>query len=381
MIEFKASEPLSIGLELELQLLDERTLDLADGILPLMELFPGSEHVKPEFIQNAVEIASKPCASIAELESHVASLVSELEAKCQALGMALCGAGSHPFCERLALITPMPRYLNMERRYGYLSHTQITFATHVHIGVRSGDEAVAIMRALKAYLPLVIALSANSPFWRGYDTGHASYRHRILAARRSYGIPPSFESWQSFSNFMASSVRADVFENIHDVHWDVRPRPHLGTVEVRAMDAQSTVAEAVMLAGFVRALVAFLMRTMGSPVSDLPQPLPWWIEKDNHFQASLLGMDARYVHDERGTVVPLAEVWEKTAAAIQSTAEDLGEATYIDRLRRAVAGNKIGYMRQREVHDETGSFKQVVSSLVAELRHEAAATVVPLGSL
>jgi gamma-glutamyl:cysteine ligase YbdK (ATP-grasp superfamily) len=83
-------------------------------------------------------------------------------------------------------------------------------------------------------------------------------------------------------------------------------------------------------------------------------------------------MDARYVHDERGTVVPLAEVWEKTAAAIQSTAEDLGVATHIDRLRRAVAGNKIGYMRQREVYDKTGSFEQVVSSLVAALRHEAA---------
>lgn len=372
MIEFKASEPLTIGLELELQLLDKRTLDLADGILPLMELFPGSEYVKPEFIQNTVEIASKPCSGIAELESHISSLVSALEAKCQALGMMLCGAGSHPFGERLALITPMPRYLSIERKYGYLSHTQITFATHVHIGVRSGDEAIAIMRALKAYLPLVIALSANSPFWRGYDTGHASYRHRILAARRSYGVPPSFESWESFSDFMASSCRAGIFKNINDIHWDIRPRPHLGTVELRAMDAQSTVADAMALAGFVRALVAFLMRAMGSPVSALPHSLPWWVEKHNHFQASLLGMEARYVHDERGAVIPLAEVWENTAAAIQSTAEDLGEATHIDRLRRTVADNKLGYMRQREVYDETGSFKRVVSSLVAELCHGTA---------
>lgn len=372
MIEFKASEPLSIGLELELQLLNERTLDLADGILPLMELFPGSEYVKPEFIQNTVEIASKLCTSIAELESHVASLVSELEVKCRALGMVLCGAGSHPFGERLALITPMPRYLNMERKYGYLSHTQVTFATHVHVGVRSGDEAIAIMRALKAYLPLVIALSANSPFWRGYNTGHASYRHRILAATRSYGIPPSFESWRSFSSFVATSIRAGIFDSIHDIHWDIRPRPHLGTVELRAMDAQSTVADAVALAGFVRALVGFLMREVGSEVGDLPHPLPWWMEKDNHFQASLLGMDAQYVHDEQGTVVPLAEVWDKTAAAIQSTAEDLGEATYLDRLRHAVAGDKIGYMRQREVYDQTGSFEEVVSSLVAALRDEAA---------
>lgn len=373
MLEFKASEPLSVGMELEFQLLDKRTLDLADGIMPLMELFPESQYVKPEFVQNTVEIASKPCTSIEELESHVALLVTELETKCEVLGMRLCGAGSHPFCERLALITPTPRYLKMERTYGYLSHTQTTFATHVHIGVRSGDEAIAIMRGLKAYLPLVIALSANSPFWRGYNTGHASYRHRILAASRSYGIPPTFEDWRTFSNFMESSYRAGIFEDINDVHWDIRPRPHFGTVELRAMDAQSTVAEAIALAGFVRTLVAFLMRTMDSPSGDLPHALPWWTEKDNHFQAALLGWDARYVSDERGTSVPLVAVWETTAAAIQSTAQELGMATHMDRLRRAVADNRTGYLRQRQLYDDTGSFKGVVSSLVDELRHEAAA--------
>jgi carboxylate-amine ligase len=124
MIEFKRSEPLSIGVELELQLLQAETLDLTDGILPLMEFYPDSPYVKPESIQNTVEIASKVCTSIAELKVHLTALVADLKAKCQALGMRLCGAGTHPFCQRLALITPLPRYLAMEERYGHLAHTQ-----------------------------------------------------------------------------------------------------------------------------------------------------------------------------------------------------------------------------------------------------------------
>jgi carboxylate-amine ligase len=171
MMEFKRSEPLSIGVELEFQLLKAETLDLTDGILPLMEFYPDSPYVKPECIQNTVEIASKVCTSIAELKVHLTALVDDLKAKCQALGMRLCGAGTHPFCQHLALITPLPRYLTMEERYGYLAHTQVTFATHVHLGVTSGDEAIALMRSLKPYLPLLIALSANSPFWRGYGHG------------------------------------------------------------------------------------------------------------------------------------------------------------------------------------------------------------------
>jgi carboxylate-amine ligase len=369
-MEFKPADPLSIGLELELQLLDSSTLDLADGILPLMEFYPDNPYVKPEFIQNSVEIASKVCATLPELQSHVTSLVSDLRMKCRKLGMSLCGAGSHPFCKRLALITPLPRYLTIEEQMGYVSHTQITFATHVHVGMTSGEEAITLMRELKPYLPLLIAVSASSPFWRGYDTGYVSYRHRILAATRSYGIPPSFQNWGDFSHFFETSCRAGMFETINDIHWDIRPRPHLGTLEIRAMDAQSTVSDAIALAGLVRALIGYLRHTQSSARSArLPRPLPWWIEKNNHFQASRVGLGAMYIADEQGRVRLLADVFGDVRDAVAAAAEELGETRYLEHLTDPIEGG-LSYARQREVYRGTGSLKRVAASLVDRLERD-----------
>lgn len=136
-LEFQPSAPDGIGVELEFQLLNTATLDLVDGILPLLELLPDSRYVKPEFIQNTVEVASKVCYSLAELQSHLSTIVAGLRAKCLLLGMTLCGAGTHPFSQSMAILTPTPRYLHMEQTGGYLSHVQITFALHVHIGMPS----------------------------------------------------------------------------------------------------------------------------------------------------------------------------------------------------------------------------------------------------
>lgn len=367
-MEFRPSRPDTIGMELELQLLDAATLDLADGILPLMQLYPSSVYVKPEVIQNTVEIASKVCGSVAELEAHVRAIAAELRARCAGLGMRLCGAGSHPFSVRPGLITPQPRYLAMERRYGHLSHAQITFATHVHIGMRSGDEAVSMMHRLKSYLPLLIAVSASSPFWHGLDTGFASYRHRVLAVTRSYGVPPSFARWDDFCRFFDTTRRAGLFGSVNDIHWDIRPRPHLGSLEVRAMDAQATVGEAATLAAFVRALVHGL-RTDALPDAGLPHPLSWWIEKENHFAASRLGLAARYIADEAGTVHELSELWRAVYAALVPIATQLGEGKYLERLRKRLETGP-GYVTQRMAYQTTGSLKAVVAGLVARLERE-----------
>ncbi len=364
-LSFTPSSPRSIGMELELQLLDKRSLDLVDGILPLMEIFPDSPYIKPEFIQNTVEIASQVCESLPELETHVRELATKLTAKCEALGIALCGAGTHPFAERLALITPMPRYLKMKKAAGLLSHMQITFATHVHIGMSSGDEAIAVMSDLKPYLPVLIAVSANSPFWRGYDTAYASYRHRILSAARSYGNPPTFNDWNAFCEFFETTARAGIFETVNDIHWDIRPRPLLGTVEVRVMDAQSTVLDAVALAGFVRALVFLIRHESRTPDQARLLKTPhWWTQKENHFQASRRGLRAKYISDERGSARPLIDVVNETLDAVSDAAVEAGAVESIEHVRAMVRRGS-GYQYQRDLFEESGSMQHVVAELVS----------------
>jgi carboxylate-amine ligase len=369
-IEFHPSGGFTVGMEMEFQLIDEKTRDLVDGIMPLMEFYPGSINIKPEFIQNTVEVASKPCRDIAELEHNMRSLVSELLDRCVELDMQLCGAGTHPFCKRLAAITPQPRYQAMERVAGLLSHSQITFATHVHLGMPSGDETVRLMHELKVYLPLLVALSANSPFWYGKDTGFAAYRHRILAASRNYDLPPDFTGWSGFQRFFSTMQHARVIEGINDIHWYIRPRPHLGTLEIRIMDAQATISEALALAVFIRALAVFLKNTRGGHEGDRPlQSLSWWSLKDNCFIASRFGIDAQFIINEKGDLARLKDITSRTLEAISTYTDSLTERPHLDHLCERIDGG-LPYERQRAVFHNTGSLEEVVHSLSQALAQE-----------
>ncbi len=371
-IPFESSTPGSIGMEIEFQLLNGESLDLKEGIMDLMKFYCENPFVKPEFIQNTVEIASPVCHSIMELEHKMRALVADVHEKCNDLGMAICGAGTHPFNRQLAATTPLPRYLHMEAVEGYTSHTQITFATHVHIGMGSGEEALRIMRKCKEYVPLLIALSANSPFWRGHDTDFAAFRHHILAATRSYGIPPSFCSWQEFETFMAVTTKRGVFASINDIHWDIRPRPHLGTIEVRVMDTQPTVSDAISLAAFLQALV-FHLRTHGDEEADAPviRPLHQWIERDNRYRAAHFGLHGSIYDENSDSELPMKIHYESTTKMLSKTVNELGLEKYIAHLNAKLTHiNNADF--QRNVYADSNSFKKVAAELVKLLQIDIA---------
>jgi len=375
-MKFKTSVPHSIGMELEFQLLDANSLDLVDGILPLMEYYPDDPYITPEFIQNTVEVASKICYSISELETHFYDVVKGLNDRCHSLGMRLCAAGTHPFSQGLAHVTPESRYLKMEAAEAYRSHTQITFATHVHIGMRSAEEAISVMKKLKPYLSLLMGLSANSPFWQGHATGYASYRHRVLATTRSYGMPPSFSSWDEFVHFYHLANQAGVYESINDIHWDIRPRPHLGTLEIRIMDAQSSIHDAILRAAFLQALVAYLRQQPTLYQHQAEYEYDYWIQKDNLYQASHLGLDANHIDHTTETVTNLRQVFDSVFYHIvgffeqAENMDDNIDLTYLYRLREQVEQSKIGYLLQRELYRESLSLRKVSSTLVHKLESD-----------
>lgn len=366
-MDFKPGDPHSIGVELEYPLIDALGLDLSDRVMPLLELFPDNPHVKPEFIQNTVEVTSSVHYDLAGLEAELRQQVATLIERCRTLGLRLAGAGTHPFSERLAPLTPLPRYRGLEEVGGLLAHSQITFATHVHLGVASGEEAITLMHRLRPYLPVLIALSANSPFWGGYDTGFAAYRHRILASSRNYGSPPAFEDWAHFQRLFEAFRQAGVVSSMRDLHWDIRPRPDLGTLEVRVMDAQPTVREAVALCGFVRALAFHLRQT--PEAEPLLRPMHGWLERHNRFEATRLGLEARLIVNEAGDSRLLAELFETLAGALAPVAEALGQRAHLDTMRR-IARVGPGYRQQWSAFHASGSLKGVVEALAAALEAE-----------
>jgi carboxylate-amine ligase len=368
-MKFKGSPHPTLGMEIELQLLDPNTLDLVDGILPLMASYPQQPFTKPEYNQATVEINSPVCSNIDELETNMVSVLTKLQARCEELEMVICGAGTHPFSQRLVPITPVKRHRVQYEMAGYLSYW-LTFAEHVHVGMPSGDEAVAIARMLKPYLPILLALSANSPFWQGYDTGYASFRQRLLASRETYGIPPGFKNWQDFATFFDSVKRAGIVETIRDLHWDLRLQPHWGTLEVRVMDTQPTLQEALMLAAFIHSLIVYLQRyRAGEEIGFLLRPHHWWLEKENHFRASRWGLEANYIENSQGKTRPMKQLIGDILDSLKATAAELGETKYLQLVRDRLQIIP-GYIRQRQVWQTTGSQQAVVAFLVRQLKQE-----------
>lgn len=370
-MEFCASPSLSVGLEIEFQLVDRERFDLVDGILPLMEHCQGQDAIRSEFLQSTVEVASPPAGSIDELVALTQPLIQALLASCDRLGMALCGAGTHPFHRLPASFTPGARYAAMEEFSGWLGHNQVTFATHVHLGVGSGEEALRLMGELKLYLPLLIALSASSPYWHGSDTRFAAFRQRVLASSRTYGLPPDFCHWAQFEQFLQAMSQAHSIASIKDLHWDIRPQPAFGTVEVRVMDSQATLTDAVALAALLRALARFLQRSRGSSAASRPlAAIGWWSLKDNCYAASRFGADANLIVDAAGAIRSVRELTAQTLAQIRTEATP-DELPYLDRLAAALAGG-LPYERQRHRFASSGSLPAVVAGLVEELRREQA---------
>lgn len=369
-MEFKHCANPTVGIEWELQLLDAETLDLRPGIMPLMELYPGGDFVKPEFVQSCVELTSPVSDTSGDAVRHIGQTLSKVLQRCEELDMTACGAGTHPFCRRLALITPTPRYSHLVESHGILAHTQITFSTHVHVGMPSGDDAMRAMSRLIPALPALIALSANSPFWRGHETGHAAYRHRILAAAATYGLPTSFGRWADFEKFYHAAISSGMIEHFKDIHWDIRPHPDFGTLEIRVMDAASDLQDVHALAAFARALVVCMVHaTDGEIRRILPAKLPVWVEHENHYRAGRIGIDADYIYNDEGRRRPIKGLIEDLIGLCGPIAEEIGESEGLG-LARAMLHGRTGYSAQLEVFSATDSMEAVTADLARRLQQQ-----------
>jgi carboxylate-amine ligase len=342
---------------------------LRDGIVPLMEFYPDSDRVRPEFIQSCVEINSGRCESVAELRDNLIETARGVLDRCTDLEMSICGAGTHPFSRRLALITPSPRYLAIEQQRGHMAHTQIVYATHVHIGMKSGEQAATALRRLIPSLPLLVALGANSPYWRSYDTGHASYRQRLLAVTPNSGVPPFLESWAEFQRLYATALRAGIVSSVRDIHWSARFHPDFGTIEIRNPDAQPTIAHAVALAGVIQSLAAYCADTEQADLDPrLPAALPHWLVRENSFRAAQRGLDAQFIVDARGATRPMREILGDVLDLLGPTARGLGAVFCLDTLRIS-SEDGLPYERQRRDYQTEPSCHYVTERLADWFRN------------
>lgn len=374
-VQFRGSERCSLGVEVELALVDATSGELVSmGPTVLAALadrrddaVDGVAHrgVKAELYQCTLEIVTGICGTVAEARADLESSIAEVRSVIEPLGVDLICAGLHPFADwRVQDRTVDERYDAIVDRLQWPARRLITHGVHFHVGVRSAEKAIQITNSLASLIPIFLALSSSSPYWQGFDTGLASARAKIFEALPRTGIPPALRDWAEFEEFMASLIRADAITTIREVWWDIRPHPDFGTVELRMCDAISTMTEVAALAALAQSCVARY-----DELIDRGYRLPVdrdWMHRENKWRATRYGLDAELVVDSTGTTRPISHMIEEAVDELMPFARRLGCADELASVR-TILETGTSAMRQRRVFEQTSSLPDVVHSLRAEL--------------
>lgn len=291
---FNPSERLTVGIELELQLIERRTFNLATesaDFLRRLDAVPISGVMKPEITQGMFEINSSIHRNFFSLHDELCKMQRQLTGVAEHCGINIAGGGTHPFQRwHHQRIYPTERYAMVSDRYGFLAQRFTVFGQHIHIGCESGDQAMYLCHALARYLPHFIALSASSPFYQGVDTSFDCARLTVISSFPLSGTPPFLLEWSAFEHYFARMMQLGVVESMKDFYWDIRPKPEYGTVEIRVCDTPLTVGWAAVLAAYAQMLAAWLLDQQRTLSPDI-----YLAYAMNRFRASRYGYSAELI--------------------------------------------------------------------------------------
>jgi len=370
-VQFQASAGASLGIEVELALVDADKgglLCIAPEVLADVSApYESGEHpkIKKELFECTVEVITGVCRTVAEARADLAASMREVQSAAAPLGAGIIGAGLHPFSPWHELTRSHgERYDRLVETIAWPARRLVTHGVHVHVGVRSGDKAVATVNALSGYLPIFLALSASSPYWHGQDTGLASTRTKIFEAMPTTGLPPHLESWNDFNVFLDTMITAGSIETVREVWWDIRPHPGYGTVELRMCDAMPTLRETSAMAALAQCLVKSFDEMIDRGESP---PVPReWVRRENKWRATRWGVEADLVVDDEGHTRSLVDVVDDLVEDLAPVAAELECSAELADLVW-IARNGPSYVRQRHMVAAGAGFDDVVAALREEL--------------
>ncbi len=368
-IQFHGSPRPTLGVEVELQVIDPETRKLTPGVPAILARFsPDDPRFKPELIQSNIEINTGICSNVDEVRKDLTQRLDALMKVCDELGYQLASSGTHPFSLwSEQLITENQRYIHLVERFAWAVRRLTIFGLHVHVGVENGEKAIGIVNTLSNYLPHLLALSASSPFWVGQDTGLYSSRVKIFELLPLAGLPHRLVNWSEFQRFMRVLLAAKTIETVREIWWDVRPHPGLGTVEVRICDALPRLTEVMVMTAFIQSLVVWI-----GDQYDAGEELRWlptWVIAENKWRAARWGPDAEIIDDAQGTLCTLSEAILKLVEMVTPTARRLNcdhELRKVSEILKSGPSTR----RQRSIYDATHSYSDVVDALVKELKSD-----------
>jgi glutamate---cysteine ligase / carboxylate-amine ligase len=365
----------TIGIEEELMIVDRETLDLAssiEGLLAALDNVEKEGEVKPELMESVCEIATEPCRNTHDAGYQLRALRRLVQHVASERGLAIGAAGTHPFAMwEDQRVVSRPRYRDLIAGLQFVARQEIIFGIHVHVGLDDPDKAIHVTNGMRVHVPILLALSANSPFWRGQQTGLQSTRTPIFRAFPRVGIPPrydNFEDWERRIEFMRTTK---VIPDYTYLWYDVRPHPNFGTVEIRVMDSQTRVEHTLAIAALIQAMVKELAEHYegGQSLSRYPYEML----DENKWLAARHGLNGDLVDLPKTDRVGAAELTRRLMERLRPHSEELGSADEFDGLAD-ILENGTGAARQAIVYEANHDLQEVAREIVDASVPEAAET-------
>ena len=365
-IKFNPSKEPTVGVEVESQIVDKSTGDLVNIAENIVNGYGNEERVKHELYLSTVEVTSSPTLDTNNTYRELSSIFKDILELANKKNAGLIATGTHPFAlyEDQVITNVNPRYEEFANKYGWAVRRLLTFGMHVHVGMDSKEKAVAVHDEIRKYLPLVLALSACSPFWRGKDTELYCSRLSVFQGLPNTGLPEPYYEWREYEQSLQTLVEADIIKagvGYRQIWKDVRIHPAYGTIEVRIADSMPSLIDTVAVATFVQSLAIYI----GNKWEDgnLPSPTPNWLIERNRWAAIKEGLNANFIIDLEGRTKPIKEVIKDLTKEIKPIAESLGSLNRLNELENIFKSDNM-VENMRNFHK-----KESLDGLVKELQN------------
>ena len=364
-VVFNPSKSPTVGVEVEAQIVDNTTGELVNIAENIVNGFNNEDRVKHELYLSTVEITSSPALDTNNTYEELSSIFKDVLDLAIKENAGLIATGTHPFAlyEDQVITNVNPRYEEFAQKYGWAVRRLLTFGMHVHVGMDSKEKAVAVHDEIRKYLPLVLALSACSPFWRGKDTELYCSRLSVFQGLPNTGLPEPYLEWSEYEQSLETLVAANVIKEgigYRQVWKDVRIHPAYGTVEVRIADSMPSLIDTVAVATFVQALAIKIGNDWEE--GNLDKPTPNWLIERNRWAAIKEGLNAKFIIDLEGRTKPIKEVIKNLTKEIKPIAQSLGSLNRLNELENIFKSDNM-VENMRNFHK-----KESLDGLVKELQ-------------
>ncbi len=368
-IVFRDSEEYTLGVEVEVQLIDADTLSLTSTSGDIITSLGGLDgSIKHELMMSNLEIITGVCSSVDEVYNDLMGKFQKVLERAGDFNTLLCCAGTHPFSRwKDQIVTDKHRYRQLLEDLRFIARRFNIFGLHVHTGLKGGERCIYVMNRMLYYLPHLLAISANSPFWEGDDTGLKSYRVKVFESLPIAGLPFYFKNWDDYRNLVRNYIATNTIRTIRELWWDIRPHPDFGTIEVRICDTPSTIKEMVAITALVQALVRRFSDEYTRGVSyRRPHSA---IIRENKWRACRYGLDGRFIREDGCSTVDARQAIRELLEGVTEDVKVLGSEGRISHIYDVLDGGN-GAERQIRVWKRRGNLRDVVRDMCLRLGEE-----------